>query len=515
MSLHRLICIGVIFLFLPFAYATVDLLGLQVRFDLLEHRHLVKILSISIFTSGIAAIFAVSLGTFISIAHTNYRLPLLAFWGTFMLFPLICPMTVWTMAQNAFFGEGGFINDFVGDHWNYLYVKLMPGKYILTSLVFTQITMPLCMLIVLRGCRKLEGGGWIAAKHYLTRKQMCWWIIKGLRHEIITSFLLAFSLNLGNFAVPHALQCRLISIEIYSQAINYLDREGAIVASVSILAVAILPAILLALLFRKSQAVTQLTNRQYSGQKKIWGSLMAIVCIGYVVLFWLFPFISLIIQCGDISKFLHTIGESLPEARNSLLVAFICVMLAVLLPSAAALVNPKQFRISWEVINIWAIGVSPLVIALVCSRIGSFFGSRINSIAIANGVLCYALLIRIWPYAFRIFSSGRQGYQSDWEEASRMARMPKIKRIIKIDLPHYNSYIILIMVIAFSLSIGEIEISQMLCAPGYGTLALRLMTLLHFAPADEVAALALFQMGISMTPVFALFVVWKKFFNSL
>jgi len=96
-----------------------------------------------------------------------------------------------------------------------------------------------------------------------------------------------------------------------------------------------------------------------------------------------------------------------------------------------------------------------------------------------------------------------------------MARIPRLRQVTKIDLPHYLPYVVLTMVIAFSLSIGEIEISQMLCAPGCGTLALRLMTFLHFAPANEVAGLALFQMAVAMTPVFVLFAFWKKTFNIL
>jgi|GEM_PF-1671184 ABC-type Fe3+ transport system permease subunit len=515
MKLHPLIVVGVFFLFLPFAWASVDLLEIRIRPDLLEHRHLVTILTSSIVISCIGAFFAVVLGFFVSVAHSHYRLPFFAVWGTLMLVPLICPVTMWSMAQNACFGEGGLINQFIGESWNDLYTKFTPGKYILAVLIFAQITMPLCMLIILRGCRRLQAGGWIAAKHYLTRTKMCLWVIKGLKHEIITSFLLAFSLNLGNFAVPHALQCRLISVEIYSQAINYLDREGAIAASVIILAVAMLPAFLLALIFRRTQSLLQPSETLYSDQKNWRRGLMATICMGYLIIFLFFPVAALFVQCGSISTLLQAIRVSLPEASNSLIIASICAVLAGLLPWAAALVSPKKVGTAWEFFNLWAIGVSPLVIAIVCSRIGSLFGSRIGSITIANAILCYALLLRVWPYAFRILSTGKQEYHLDWQEAARMARIPRLRQVTKIDLPHYLPYVVLTMVIAFSLSIGEIEISQMLCAPGCGTLALRLMTFLHFAPANEVAGLALFQMAVAMTPVFVLFAFWKKTFNIL
>jgi ABC-type Fe3+ transport system permease subunit len=512
---HLFIVVGVCFVFLPFAWASLDLLGSPFRPELLEHRHLGSILVATIVTSCIGALTAVFLGGFVSVAHSHYRLPLFAVWGTLMLAPLICPATVWAMAQQACFGEGGLVAQIVGEGWNDLYRTITPGKYILTALVFAQITMPLCMLIILRGCRRLQAGGWIAATHYLTRKKMCFWLIRGLRYELITSFMLAFSLNLGNFAVPHALQCRLISIEIYSQAINYLDREGAIAASVLLLAVAMFPALLLALIIRKTKTHMQPSETLNSNQKTRGRTLMLVTCIGYVLVFWLLPVIALFVQCGSVATLWRAIQTSWPEAANSLIIASICAVSAGLLPWVAASVALKKAGTLWEFINLWAIGVSPLVIALVCARLGSYFGSRIGSVAIANAILCYALLIRVWPYAFRIMSIGRQEYHMEWREAARMAGLSRVRQAMNIELPHYVPYVGTAMVIAFSFSIGEIEISQMLCAPGYGTLALRLMTFLHFAPAEEVAGIALFQMGIAMSPILILFSFWKKSFNIL
>ncbi|MDG2206967.1 MAG: hypothetical protein P8K78_03590, partial [Pirellulales bacterium] len=288
-----------------------------------------------------------------------------------------------------------------------------------------------------------------------------------------------------------------------------------ILGSLAVLVIAMFPAAFLALNFQRKEKVLQ-PSEVIIFHRKSWLRLFIILsCFGYLVIFSVVPLLALIIQCGDVKVFIQAVRVSIPEAFNSLVIASGCALLAGLLPWAAVCGGPRRHSTIWEFINLWAIGVSPLVIALVCSRIGSMFGSRISSITIANAILCYALLLRVWPYAFRTISSGHEQYHADWKATAQMARVPKIQQITKIGLPHYLPYVGLSMVLAFSLSIGEIEISQMLCAPGYGTLALRLMTFLHFAPANEVAGLALFQMLIALTPIFVGFACYKKLFKFL
>ena len=64
--------------------------------------------------------------------------------------------------------------------------------------------------------------------------------------------------------------------------------------------------------------------------------------------------------------------------------------------------------------------------------------------------------------------------------------------------------------IAFVLAIGEVEISQMLCAPGHGTLALRLFTFLHFGPASTAASLAMLQFLLAAAPVLLFHLVFNR-----
>ena len=65
-------------------------------------------------------------------------------------------------------------------------------------------------------------------------------------------------------------------------------------------------------------------------------------------------------------------------------------------------------------------------------------------------------------------------------------------------------------ILAYVLAVGEVEISQLLCAPGQGTLALRLFTFLHFGPSHVAAGLALLQLLIAVVPVLLYYLVCDR-----
>ena len=63
---------------------------------------------------------------------------------------------------------------------------------------------------------------------------------------------------------------------------------------------------------------------------------------------------------------------------------------------------------------------------------------------------------------------------------------------------------------AFILAVGDVQITQMLSAPGSGTLALRLFTFLHFGPTHVAASLALLQLTIAVAPLMLYFLVTNR-----
>src|SRR6185437_8905679 len=137
--------------------------------------------------------------------------------------PFVAPGAAWALGQTYCYGPGGLVERWCGDGWRPWLAALNRGGYAATVLVLAEILAPLAMLLVGRGMARLTAGGFDAARLSLTRVRLARWLVGALRPELTAAFLLCFALALGNFAVPHVLQCRLYTIEIFFRLTNYLD----------------------------------------------------------------------------------------------------------------------------------------------------------------------------------------------------------------------------------------------------------------------------------------------------
>jgi ABC-type Fe3+ transport system permease subunit len=418
-----------------------------------------------------------------------------------MLIPFICPGTVWALGQVYCFGAGGLVERVFGSWWTVMAARINPGNYLSTGLVLAQVHAPICMLVVARGCQRLGHSGWLAAEHYLSKPRLIAWICGALRAELGTAFVLAFSFSLGNFAVPHVLQCRLYSIEVYMRTVNYLDRAGAIVASAPLIALSLAAAAIFARHAPAAGSSTAASRRRGGRGSRRLRLGFAGALLTYLVLVCGLPMAALMAECKSIGHFVAAARTAVPELRNTLLIAASAAALTVTAGGLAAWVRWPRGRFVWQFANLLPIALPPLVIALAVARFGSLFGARSTSIALAGSLLVYALVLRAWPFAFRAVQLGAEGASPAWREAAIMAHMPRWKRWGWIDAPQAAPHLMAAATITFVLAVGEVEMSQLLCAPGYGTLALRLFTFLHFGPTHVAASLAVLEVLLVVVPV--------------
>jgi ABC-type spermidine/putrescine transport system permease subunit II len=68
-------------------------------------------------------------------------------------------------------------------------------------------------------------------------------------------------------------------------------------------------------------------------------------------------------------------------------------------------------------------------------------------------------------------------------------------------------------VVAFVLAVGDVEITQLLCPPGSGTLAMRLFTFLHFGPTHVAAGLSLLLLALATAPVIVYFLLTDRYLH--
>lgn len=460
----------------------------------------------SIAVAFVAALLATTLGGLFAAALGLTQLPARSLWATLLLIPLVSPPTVWTLGQVACYGRGGLAEQWLGDGWRTWLTAIDPQQYLATTLVLAQVHAPLAMLVIGRGFERLRYAGLEAALLYFGRGGRLRWLLRSLRYELIGSLLLVFALALGNFAVPHVMQCRLYVIEVYMRSANYLDQLGAMWVAAPLAALAIAAAAGFALLDRASgaAAVGDPTPARRS-------RLLAVALGTYVLLTIAFPIAALASQCRSVGHFLNAVQAAAPETANTLLIAGSAALICCL---AAAIVAPwsvRGKRLTPELAAMLPLGLPTLVIGLAFARtFHRDWPSGLAIVADTSLLVALGLAARGLPFAFRIFAATGRRQAREWDDAAQLAGLSVWRRWRWLTGPLWLNSAATAAIVVFVLSAGDVELSHLLTVPGSGTLAMRLFTFLHFGPAHVTASLALWQLIVVLTPVLVYFLITDR-----
>jgi len=129
----------------------------------------------------------------------------------------------------------------------------------------------------------------------------------------------------------------------------------------------------------------------------------------------------------------------------------------------------------------------------------------LTALSNTSALVILALAARGWPLVTRAVANGRRRIAPEWHEAAQLAGLRRVGRRRWITGPLLADSVAVGAAVAFILAVGDVQITQMLSAPGSGTLALRLFTFLHFGPTHVAASLALLQLTIAVTPLMLYF----------
>jgi ABC-type Fe3+ transport system permease subunit len=350
-----------------------------------------------------------------------------------------------------------------------------------------------------------------AATFYLRGLSLVAWTVSAARREIAGAFLLAFALAMGNFAVPHVLQCEVYSLEVYTRMTNYLDESGALRAAAPLLTIALAAAALAA--WTEPQGVaaasqSQRVTRFRSGKAKA----MAFGLLGaWTLVVVLLPMAALVRECRSPARFLAAVRDAAPETENMLMIAAASAGLATLAGVAAGLWIFRSKRRWAGILAMAPLGVPPLILGMAYLR----FYNRSWPVDLAvvgstSLLLVLGLTARGWPFATRIMATGCRRLSPQWLEAAQLSNLRGWRKVRYITGPLLADHFATGAIIAFVLAASEVEISQMLCAPGSGTLALRLFTFLHFGPSYVAASLAMLELIVVAAPVLIYFLLSNR-----
>ncbi len=99
---------------------------------------------------------------------------------------------------------------------------------------------------------------------------------------------------------------------------------------------------------------------------------------------------------------------------------------------------------------------------------------------------------------------GARALDRDLDEMARSFRLGRGRRLWRIVLPQIRPGLAAAWGIAFVLGFGELGVSILVAPPGEATLPIRIYTIIANTPPSHVAALALLQTAVILTPVAAL-----------
>ncbi len=466
----------------------------------------------SLAVAACAALLAVVVGGALAGLLVLTDFPGRPFWATVALVPFVCPSMVWALGQVYCYGPGGLMERWCGGTWRAFQAWSDPGHYLVTTLVLAQVHAPLAMLIVGRGLVRLHRAGLDSARLLLAPGAMIRWTIGAVRPEATAAFLLCLALALGNFGVPHVLQCRLYTMEIYERTVNYLDHVGAMRMGLPLVAVAVLATAGMALAERRARYATAEPSSAPAPIRLGWKCYLAGGVLGlYVVASGLLPVAAVVYECQSPGHFLEAVSEAAVETRNSLGIGAAAAGVALVAGLAVGVWAATRARPAVDVLAIVPLGIPPLLLGLAYLR---FYNRSwpVNLAVVGNtsALVILALAARGWPFVTRAAAAGRRRIAPEWLEAARLGRVGVPARFRRISLPLLADHVAVGAIVAFILAVGDVQITQMLCAPGTGTLALRLFTFLHFGPAHVAAALALLQLSLSTVPLLVYFLVTNR-----
>ncbi len=422
-------------------------------------------LAASLAVATAAALLAVGVGASLAAALSLTDLPGRSFWATLLLLPFLAPGVVWTLGQTYCYGAGGLLEQWIGDGARPWLAWLDRGGYAGATLVLAEIHAPLAMLIVSRGMHGLQQSGFESARLHFSAAGLARWTVGAVRQELAAALLLTFALILGNFTVPHVLQCRLYPIEVYLRLTNYLDSDGAICAATALA----LPSLAATMLFAVAQ------------RRRRYASAAAAPAL---------PKIELGAQvvarggaCGVRRPDGRAAGggddPAMPLRRrfrrrtakrlagNGKHAAYGigggCAGSAGRHDRQRCLARRPRFWM--EALAILPLGVPALVLGMAYSQ----FYNRTWPVDLAvlgdsSALLALGLAARGWPFATRLLTAGRRRIAPEWEEAAQLARLGRFARWRWLRGPLLSDQAAAATVLTFVLATGEVEISQMLCA---------------------------------------------------
>ena len=439
------------------------------------------------------ALLATLIGAPLGLALARVAVPSKPVWRIALSAPVLLPPYVMGLAWVHLTGSAG-------SEWTYS----LPGAIVVLGLVFYPLSMLATEIAARRVEPRLEEAALVVASPgRIVRRITLPLVVPSIAAAALVIFVLAIS----EFGVPGLLRVRVFTTEVFTAFAALYDFGRATILALPLLGLSIVVAAVAAALVGERLIVTR---RGSSGAQPLafegWtaGASTAAVCVLVIAL--AMPLAVLTRQALGVESLSAVVQGSGEAIRNSLtlaaLGATVVTFLALWLGYGRARMS-RRFGVIVDVLFVVLFAVPSTVVGVgligVWNRagvLGDVYGTQ--------GMLVLAYLARFVPVAALGLAAAIRYVPTSHEEAAAVAGAGWWRAMSHIVLPQITLALSATWAVVFILAFGELGASILVAPPGEATLPIRIYTIIANTPPAYVAALALLQSIVVLSPLVAL-----------
>jgi iron(III) transport system permease protein len=321
-----------------------------------------------------------------------------------------------------------------------------------------------------------------------------------VRPYVIAAGTLVFVFSLADFAVPSLLQVAVYPVEVHARFAAYYDTAGALVAAAPVVVAGLVLFAALAWYLRRvprplgeRSAADAMAGLPAALRRAFfWASC------GVLLVTALLPLVAVIHRAESIAALSAAWATAGPELRASSLVGAASATLA----TAIAFVLFQSSQRAYLFVPAVAMAALTFLMpgpAVAVALIGAWNHAGWRA-TVYDGpqVLVLACTARLLMVALIVLAAARASRPREWEEAARVSGVDAWRRHLWIALPASAPALVAAWGIVLVLSSREADAGALVAPPGFTTIAVRLLALMHYGPSSTVAGLALLLVSLTI-----------------
>ena len=436
-----------------------------------------------------AALLATVLGAPLGLALARIALRGKALLRIVLAAPVVLPPYVVALAWT-------YLGSSIDTEWTYS----LPAAIVVLGLVFYPLSMLATEVALRRIDGRLEEAAVLSAPAYFVLRRIT---LPLAAPSVLAAALVIFVLSVSEFGVPGLLRVRVYTTEVFTAFAALYDFSRAVLLAVPLLVLCLIVAIVAAVLAGDRLVSTRRGSGTRPALLQEWQKPAGAAAITAAVIALGLPVIVLAREALRAESLPAIVEGSGSAIANSLRLATIgataVVGLAVWLGYARARARGRFGQFA-DVVFVVAFAVPSTIVGVgligLWNRpgfVGALYGTDVMFIL--------GYLARFVPVAALAIAATTRYVPVSHEEAAAVSGAGWLRTMTRIVLPQIRLGLLIAWVIAFVLAFGELGVSILVAPPGEATLPIRIYTIIANTPPSHVAALALLQTAVILSPL--------------